>query len=101
MLTENWLGKSGNVWGGWMVVLGNVNNRLSFIFNEVNHLVRSGQEVKMLLNGSQLLMSCSFFCFSWNVNFSNLIFTGTWGKIFLLVAAGPFLKLTFRNYKNN
>ena len=39
--------------------------------------------------------------FSWKVNFSNLIFAGTLGKIFLLVVVDPFLKLTNRNNKNN
>ena len=64
-------------------------------------------KMKRLRWFSMVLMSmiCYFFVvvesFPWNVNFSNLIFTGTLGKIFLLVAVDPFLKLTNRNYKNN
>ena len=44
MLTENWLGKSGNVCGGWMVVLGNGNKGLPGIFNEINNFIRVQRE---------------------------------------------------------
>ena len=65
MLTENWLGKSGNVCGGWIVVLGNVNNRLLFIFNEIRYFlsavqVRSARRDEEVDEMVLMLMICYF-----------------------------------------